>query len=81
MRRRARARGGIAPLDELLPPAGCRSPVFVDVDNLKRINDDFDTRWATSSEKSGGANAKAASKLDTIARWGGRFVLLLPNVS
>jgi diguanylate cyclase (GGDEF)-like protein len=57
--------------------------VFVDVDNLKRINDQY-------SHAAGDAVLKRIAELmqnqlrssDTIARWGGdEFVLLLPNVS
>ena len=57
--------------------------VFVDVDNLKRINDQF-------SHAAGDAVLKQLASVmrrqlrnsDTIARWGGdEFVLLLPNVS
>ncbi|MCE5189840.1 MAG: GGDEF domain-containing protein [Eubacteriales bacterium] len=57
--------------------------VFVDVDNLKQINDSFghaagDTVLVTLSA----LMQKQLRNSDTISRWGGdEFVLLLPNVS
>lgn len=57
--------------------------VFVDVDNLKRVNDRFghaagDTVLISLT----GLMQKHLRSSDTIARWGGdEFVLLLPNVS
>ncbi len=57
--------------------------VFVDVDDLKRINDQYGHTMGDIALKE---VAKLLQKLlrnsDTIARWGGdEFVLLLPNVT
>ncbi|NLI52784.1 MAG: GGDEF domain-containing protein [Clostridiales bacterium] len=57
--------------------------VFVDVDNLKRINDDFGHAMGDIVLKSlAELMQRQLRNSDTIARWGGdEFVLLLPNVS
>lgn len=57
--------------------------VFVDVDNLKRINDQFGHAMGDTVLKSvAELMQKQLRNSDTISRWGGdEFVLLLPNVS
>ena len=67
----------------------CRRPslplclVFVDVDNLKSINDCYGHAVGDSVLKQIAAVMQAQLRnSDTIARWGGdEFVLLLPNVT
>lgn len=57
--------------------------VFVDVDNLKRINDQYGHAAGDMVLRKISAHMqKQLRNSDTIARWGGdEFVLLLPNVS
>jgi len=57
--------------------------VFVDVDNLKQINDRFGhTAGDAVLKKLAELMQKQLRNSDTVARWGGdEFVLLLPNVS
>ncbi len=57
--------------------------VFVDVDNLKNINDSFGHATGDIVLKQIAAVMRAQLRnSDTIARWGGdEFVLLLPNVT
>ena len=57
--------------------------VFVDVDNLKNINDNFGHAMGDSVLKQIATVMQAQLRnSDTIARWGGdEFVLLLPNVT
>ena len=57
--------------------------VFVDVDNLKNINDNYGHAMGDSVLKQIATVMQAQLRnSDTIARWGGdEFVLLLPNVT
>ena len=57
--------------------------VFVDVDNLKNINDSYGHAMGDNVLKQIAAVMRAQLRnSDTIARWGGdEFVLLLPNVT